>query len=226
MGPCAPRVPNAGMSDFQWFRRMFVDAFDRRRGLFEAVAVALVLGVLGGRWRPRGDAVRVLFEATRQKMIRLAVMESLGMAENSDVREGWMHEARGPYGGSASGGLRAWGGGNGRSRRQNGLFVSSFGSAWLGHSWRLLLSTPLGRGFCEITKTLLDLDERNQLPKVLVEAGPLGVEVRASKEGRVSGLSVRRGGAQLCSSLVRGCRWPFVGPRVILFKCGVFLRCR
>ena len=49
MGPCAPRVPNAGMSDFQWFRRMFVDAFDRRRGLFEAVAVALVLGVLGGR---------------------------------------------------------------------------------------------------------------------------------------------------------------------------------
>ena len=42
----------------------------------------------GARWLPRRSAVRGLFEATRMKLLRTAVIESLGMQENSDVRGG------------------------------------------------------------------------------------------------------------------------------------------
>ena len=98
-----------------------------------------------------------------------------------------------------------------------------FVSAWLCRSWRWFVPTRLGRSLCEIPKQLLDLDERNTLPAVLVTAGPLGVEVRASRVGTVNGPSVWRVGAQLWSSLFRGCLRRFVLPGTVilaLFKCG------
>ena len=97
-GPCAPRVPMRGRRDLHACGRVARQARDVRGCRVGSSGFWGVPTVHdeSAQWRPRGGAVRSLFEAGRLQKLRSAVVESLGMQENSDVREGEKREARGP----------------------------------------------------------------------------------------------------------------------------------
>jgi len=120
-------------------------------------------------------------EADRMAKLREAVIFSLGMQENSDVREGWDACVRRRDAGQACAGvLGGWWWWWPAGVADRFIFASSWDLRGLG-----VLVPCRCRPFCEIPTQLTDLDARNLLPSVLVPTSDDGVEVRGSTQRRV-----------------------------------------
>ena len=110
--------------------------------------------------------------------LREAVIFSLGLQENSDVREegdAWARQCVRDCFGVA-------GGGGGGLTRVASFFI--FSSSWDLRGLGVVVPCHC-RPLCEIPTQLADLDARNMLPSVILPAGNDGVEVRGFTQRRV-----------------------------------------
>ena len=202
--------------------------------MFEAVALAWFGSGVFRQCTRRVRSVSFaasLFEADRLEKLRSAVIESLGMQENSDVREGWMHEVRGPYVGPASGGLRAWC--CGRGRRQHGFrFVSALGSSWLSAFLALVAADSAGAWLLRDPQAASGPRRAQHTSRGACYGRPVGrrgPHLQGGKSERSACMAGRRGA--VCSFLARkvsqcSVRWVPAAVRraegpFALLKCGV-----